>query len=164
MEDVITISKSELQDLIAKEIANRACKIRRDFGEVQIEHDDIEGVNRLYLEVFNKMRLPFYNRVCNDLMPMKETRRFDDNTGDTSKIYSETRHFNKVKNAYYHSKPTLYASNIHNSLKSLALALHGATVIQDLDDREFQKALETYNEFKQFFLERYSVRLSRLED
>lgn len=161
MEDVITISKSELQALIAKEIANRTCKIRRDFGEVKIEYADIEGVNRLYPEICNKMQLPFYNGFSVDVMPMIKTGRRD-NTGSIDSIYSQTRHFDESRKAYFHSKRNLYNSNIHELLKGLTLALHGATLIKDLDDEEFQKALETYNEFKQFFLERYSVRLSKL--
>lgn len=162
MEDVITISKSELQELIAREIANRICKTRRDFGEVMINSNDLEGINRLYPDIYNKMRLPFYNSFTNDTMPLNETGRIDDNIGRTSSIYSTTRHVDKVRNAYYHSKSNLYDSNIHEALKALSLALHGATVIKDLDDEEFQKSLETYNDFKQFFLQRYKVRLSKL--
>ncbi|WP_369350599.1 hypothetical protein AB6M97_08960 [Streptococcus hillyeri] len=163
MEDVITISKSELQELIAREIANRTCKTRRDFREVMIDHSDLEGVNRLYPDIYNKMHLPFYNSFTNDTMPLNETGRISDNIGSTSSIYSTTRHLNRVKNAYYHSKSSLYTSNIHEALKALALALHGATLIKELDDEEFREALETYNDFKQFFLERYSVRLSKLQ-
>lgn len=162
MEDTITISKSELQELIAKEIANRAIKTRRDFGGVAIDASDIRSVNQLYPDIFDKMRLPFYNSHTDDVMPIARHQKwkFDFGGGD---VFSRNRHFSKSNNAYYHSKDCLYVSRIHEKLKEITLALHGATLIKDLDDEEFQEALETYNDFKQFFLERYKVRLSKLQ-
>lgn len=96
MEEVITISKHELQEMIAEAVANKMVKVRKDFGQVAITDEDIRIVN-------------------------------------------------------------------NNHPKVLALSLHGATVIKDLTDDEFQNALETYNEFKNFFLDRYNVRLTKLK-
>ena len=114
MEEVITISKRELQEMIAEAVANKIVKVRKDFGQVAITDEDIRIVNNNHPKVLDLLQ-------------------------------------------------NLYSSLIHEQLKSLVLSLHGATVIKDLTDDEFQNALETYNEFKNFFLDRYNVRLTKLK-
>ncbi|HEM3683588.1 TPA: hypothetical protein U1D20_001050 [Streptococcus suis] len=167
MLDVITISKQELQELIAKEVANRITptKQRKDFGAVAIRCEDLELANRAHPAIYEKMKLPFYNDFSDDVMPLRDTKKWDSNVGHTNGTYSNKKFFGSTgQGAYYHSKRSLHATNIHELLKGLTLALYGGTVINDLTDDDFDEALQSYNDFKHFFLERYSVRLSKIDN
>lgn len=162
MEEVITISKRELQEMIAEAVADKMVKARKDFGQVAITDEDIRIVNNNHPKVLDLLQSPYKRGIGSAIYPITTGPRWDSNIGSDSKIFLTNRLMNK-RGIYYHSKQNLYASSIHEQLKSLALSLHGATVIKDLTDDEFQNALETYNEFKNFFLDRYNVRLTKLK-
>ena len=51
MEEVITISKRELQEMIAEAVANKIVKVRKDFGQVAITDEDIRIVNNNHPKV-----------------------------------------------------------------------------------------------------------------
>lgn len=162
MEEVITISKRELQEMIAEAVANKMVKVRKDFGQVAITDEDVRIVNKNHPEVLDLLQKPYRREIGSSIHPIMARNCWDRNIGSDSKIFLTNRLMDK-RGIYYHSKQNLYASLIHEQLKSLALSLHGATVIKDLTDDEFQNALETYNEFKNFFLDRYNVRLTKLK-
>lgn len=161
MEEVITIKKSELQELVAEIIAKKAVRTRKDFGDVSITNEDIANVNRNHPAILEKLLTPYADEYSEEVYPFsKHSLRF-------SNVYNHnvflTKRLENKNGVYLHSKSSLFTSDIHNSIKSLTLALHGATVIKDLTDYEFEKALNTYNEIKNFFLNRYNVRLTKLE-
>lgn len=162
MEEVITISKRELQEMIAEAVADKMVKVRKDFRQVAITDEDIRMVNNNHPKVLDLLQNPYKREIGSVIYPITTGPRWNSNIGSDSKIFLTNRLMNR-RGVYYHSKQNLYASLIHEQLKSLSLSLHGATVIKDLTDDEFQNALETYNEFKNFFLDRYNVRLTKLK-
>lgn len=147
MEEVITISKRELQEMIAEAVANKMVKVRKDFRQVAITDEDIRMVNNNHPEVLDLLKNPYKREIGSAIYPITTGPRWDSNIGSDSKIFLTNRLMDK-RGIYYHSKQNLYASLIHEQLKSLSLSLHGATVIKDLTDDEFQNALEHITNLK----------------
>lgn len=164
MEEQITLKKSDLEALIAKEVAKTLTKKKKnDFRDVRIELDDISQINKKHPKILEKIIAPFEYKTGETIRPVVPTFLRDSNLGLDSYLYSKRRFFEYSHHAYHHAKPCVCVSAIHDLLKKLALYNHGVSIISDLDDDEFQEVLKTYQDFKELFLKKYDERLEKQE-
>ncbi|HEM4630516.1 hypothetical protein [Streptococcus suis] len=153
MEETITISRTELELMIADVIArNTLPRKKKDYRDVHITRSDIEKVNKQFPNVSKLLSRRFSSQITD--LPSKEEIRFG--LSVPNDIYTRRRFSSGIEN-YVHHK--LYISSVQELLRGLSLAIMGASIIKDLDDDEFEHSLEIYNEFKNLFLKLYEERL-----
>lgn len=153
MNDTITISKTELELMIAEAIArNTLPRKKKDFRDVQFRHDDFEKINMKYPILSERLTRRFSSQVTDE--PSVEELRIG--RARPISIYSRKRYAHGINN-YEHSK--IYTPNVSDMLRHLSLAVMGATIIKDLDDDEFEHSLKIYEDFKNLFLKLYDERL-----
>lgn len=157
MSDTITISKFELELMIAEAVArNTLPRKKKDFRDVAIRNEELLTINQKFPKIAERLSRRFASQVTD--VPSEEELRL----GKTNPngIYTRRRHSHGYNN-YEHNK--LYIPNVSDILRHLSLAVMGATVIKDLDDDEFEHSLEVYSEFKTLFLKLYEKRLTSEE-
>ena len=153
MEDVITISKKDLESMIAEAIArNSLPRKKKDFRDVHISSEDVRQINIKYLPVSERLSRRFASQITDE--PSSDELRFGRMTPDD--IYSRKR-YGFGRDNYAHHK--IYPQDISDHLRRISLAVMGVSIIKDLDDDEFEYSLEIYNEFKNLFLKLYDERL-----
>ncbi|HEM3171204.1 hypothetical protein [Streptococcus suis] len=153
MEETITISRTELELMIADAIArNTLPRKKKDYRDVHITYSDIEKVNKQFPNISKLLSRRFSSQITD--LPSKEEIRFGLSVPDY--IYTRRRFSSGIEN-YVHHK--LHISSVQELLRGLSLAIMGASIIKDLDDDEFEYSLEIYNEFKNLFLKLYEERL-----
>ena len=153
MDETITLSKDELEKLIAEAVAKNVLpRKRKDFRDVHINCSDFEKINIKFPEVAHKLSRQFASQTTD--LPSKDERRLGLCKPD--KIYSRRRYSSGLDN-YVHRK--IYCSEIQVLLKSLSLSVMGVTLIKDLDDDEFEYSLHIYEKLKKCFLDLYEKRL-----
>ncbi|MEQ9810346.1 hypothetical protein [Streptococcus jiangjianxini] len=155
--DTITISKAELQEMIAEAIANNTLpRKKKDFRDVAIRDKELEEINSNFPIIAERLKRSFASQQT-DEPSAKELR-----TGLKSSqgIYTRRRYENGYSN-YTHRK--LYTPNVSDMIRHLSLAVMGASIIKDLDDDEFEHCLEVYGELKKVFLGLYKKRLEAEE-
>jgi hypothetical protein len=103
MEEVITISKRELQEMIAEVVANKMVKVRKNFGQVAITDEDIRIVNNNHPKVLDLLQKPYKREIGSEIYPIITGIRWDSNIGSDSKIFLTSR-LRDRKGIYYHSK------------------------------------------------------------
>ncbi len=95
MEEVITISKRELQEMIAEAVANKIVKVRKDFGQVAITDEDIRIVNNNHPKVLDLLQNPYKREIGSAIYPIITGISWDSNIGSDSKIFLTNRLMNK---------------------------------------------------------------------
>lgn len=157
MTETITISKKELEMMIAEAVAkNTLPRKKKDFRDVHINSSDFEKINIKYPKVAQRLRRRFASQSTN--APSKEEKRYG--LATPNDVYTRRRYSNGIDN-YVHYKTCCY--NIRDLLRVLSLAVMGATIVKDLDDDEFEYSLGVYEEFKNCFLYLYDKRLGEEE-
>lgn len=155
MSEIITITREELNELIAKEVAKNILPRRKpDFRDVMISPVDVQKINKNYPNISEKVCKKFATQNT-DFLSRERRHEKPDN------IYTRRRYAHGYNN-YEHYK--IYPQDVHAALKKLALHAMGVTIIKDLDDDEFECALEAYSKLKGCFLEIYADRISAEED
>ena len=153
MEEVITISKKDLESMIAEAIArNSLPRKKKDFRDVHISSEDVRQINIKYLPISERLSRRFASQITDE--PSREELRLG--RFEPINIYSRKRHGHGYDN-YAHYK--VYYQDISDHLRRISLAVMGASIIKDLDDDEFEYSLALYNEFKNLFLKLYDERL-----
>ncbi|HEL2341523.1 TPA: hypothetical protein U0J94_000291 [Streptococcus suis] len=153
MEETITISRTELELMIADAIArNTLPRKKKDYRDVHITHSDIVKVNKQFPNISKLLSRSFSSQITD--LPSKNEIRFGLSAPDD--IYTRRRFSSGIEN-YVHHK--LSISSVQELLRGLSLAVMGASIIKDLDDDEFEHSLEIYDEFKNLFLKLYEERL-----
>ena len=153
MEEVITISKQDLELMIAEAIArNSLPRKKKDFRDVHMSSEDLRQINTKYPLISERLSRRFASQIT-DESSRDELRlgRFDPDD-----IYSRKRYPFGYDN-YAHHK--IYPQHISDHLRRISLAVMGTSIIKDLDDDEFEYSLAIYNEFKSLFLKLYDKRL-----
>ena len=157
MEETITISKSELERLVATEIAKQSFpRTRHDFSGVAIDGKDILKVNNQHPIVKEKLNHTYTRSMGSDIHEI-ELRGYGSNRDS---VFARNRNISG-RSEWSHTK--VYTADIHQTLRNLAVRVMGGTVIRDLEPDEFDFALSIYEDFKQLFLEKYNQRLDREE-
>ncbi|HEM4717497.1 TPA: hypothetical protein U1137_000513 [Streptococcus suis] len=154
MSDTITISKTELELMIAEAVArNTLPRKKKDFRDVAIRNEELLTINQKFPKIAERLSRRFASQVTD--APSKDELRL----GKTNPngIYTRRR-YSLGYNNYKHNK-LHYIQDVSDILRHLSLAVMGATVIKDLDDDEFEHSLEVYSEFKTLFLNLYEERL-----
>ena len=153
MEEVITISKQDLELMIAEAIArNSLPRKKKDFRDVHMSSEDLRQINTKYPLISGRLSRHFASQITDE--PSRQELRMG--KSDPDGIYSRKRHAVGYDN-YEHRK--IYKQDILDHLRHISLAVMGASIIKDLDDDEFEYSLEIYNEFKSLFLKLYDERL-----
>lgn len=156
MDDTITISKTELEKMIAEAISrNSLPRQKKDFRDVHLSDDEVEKINMKHQLIYKKLSRRFASQIT-DESSIDEIRygRTKPNSIYTRKRYG-------IGNAYGYAHHKIYLQDILDNLRRISLAVMGASVIRDLDDDEFEYCLAVYEEFKKLFLNLYDERLSR---
>ncbi|MGR8823415.1 hypothetical protein [Leuconostoc citreum] len=157
MEDRITISKSELERLVAIEIAKQAFpRTRHDFSGVMINDLDVLKVNEQHPVIKEKLKHTYTTSIGNNIH-YRELRGFGRH--DKS-IFSRNRHVIGY-DQWSHTK--VYTTDVHQTLRKLSVQVMGGTIMKDLASDELDFALDVYEDFKRLFLEKYNQRLSSEE-
>ena len=148
MEEKIIINRSDLEELIAKEVAKKLTSkpTLNIFADLNIFDKRIEELNRSKPEIVEyverqQKREPFYWVNFSDLV--KERCRFLDG-------------FNMTK-------PTIY-NDPHNLIRKLVFLTFGSKTIKELDDKEAKRARKLYSEFSNIFLTAYEEHLNDVVD
>ena len=155
MDDTITISKAELETMIAEAIArNSLPRKKKDFRDVHMSWEDVRQINTKYPLISERLSRRFASQITDE--PSIDELRY----GKTKPngIYSRKRYGKDNSCGYTYNK--VYHQDITDNLRRISLALMGVTVIKELDDDEFEYCLSIYNEFKNLFLKLYDERLS----
>lgn len=155
MDDTITISKAELETMIAEAIArNSLPRKKKDFRDVHMSWEDVRQINTKYPLISERLSRRFASQITDE--PSIDELRFGKTKPDG--IYSRKRYGKDNSSGYTYNK--VYHQDIIDNLRRISLTLMGVTVIKDLDDDEFEYCLTIYNEFKNLFLKLYDERLS----
>ena len=154
MNDTITISKTELEKMIAEAISrNSLPRKKKDFRDVHLSSDEVEKINMKHPLISEKLSRSFASQITDK--PSIDELRFG--RSKPNDIYTRKR-YGHGNNKYTHYK--IYHQDITDHLRRISLAVMGASVIKDLDDDEFEYCLAIYEEFKNLFLNLYDERLS----
>lgn len=154
MKDTITISKAELETMIAEAIArNSLPRKKKDFRDVHLSYNEVEKVNKKYPLISERLSRRFASQITDE--PSSDELRLGRMKPDD--IYSRKR-YGFGRDNYAHHK--VYPQDISDHLRRISLAVMGVSIIKDLDDDEFEYSLAIYNEFKNLFLKLYDERLS----
>lgn len=157
MNDQITISKAELQEMIAEAIANNTLpRKKKDFRDVMFRYEDSEKVNIKFPIISERMKRRFASQQTDE--PSKEELRYG--LLQPQGLYTRRRYGHGINN-YEHYK--LHNTEVSDMIRRLSLAVMGASIIKDLDDDEFEHCLEVYDEIKKVFLNLYEKRLEAEE-
>ncbi|MBZ5995389.1 hypothetical protein KII97_02555 [Leuconostoc gelidum subsp. gasicomitatum] len=157
-EDAITISKSELERLVAVEIAKQSLpRTRRDFASVAIRDQDILKINKQYPTV-NEMLSHTYTSAHGIGIHPEELRGYGNHERSVFKRNRDVRGYSQ----WSHEK--VYNRDIHEAIRKLSILTTGCTLIRELEPDELDFALGVYEDFKQLFLEKYNQRLSSEEE
>lgn len=158
MSDIIKISKSELERLVAIEIAKRTLPIEhRDFRDVAISNKEIVKANKQHPVIDEKLKHTYTGPYNNDIHS-EELRGFGRNNYSIFKRNRSVSGFDR----WAHAK--ISYSDVHETLRKLSIQLMGVSIIRDLEPDELNFALDVYEDFKQFFLEKYNQRLNFEEE
>lgn len=157
MNDQITISKAELQEIIAEAIANNTLpRKKKDFRDVRFKNEDTKAINTKFPIISEMLKRRFASQYT-DKSSLDELR-----SGKRPALGLYTRRrYDRGCNNYEHRK--LYDDSVSEMIRRLSLAVMGASVIKDLDDDEFERCLEVYDEIKKVFLNLYEQRLEAEE-
>lgn len=148
LEEKIVINKSDLEELIAKEVAKKltAKQSRTIFADLNVIDKNIEELNRSKQEVVeyarSQQRLAPANWV--NLSNLVERRSYH---GD----------------GFYMTKPTLY-NDPHNLIRKLVILMFGSKHESSLDSRDIDKARKLYSEISSIFLTAYGEHLNDVVD
>ena len=154
MDETITISKTELEKMIAEAISrNSLPRQKKDFRDVHLSDDEVEKINIKHPLISKKLSRRFASQITDE--PSIDEIRYGRTKPNS--IYTRKRY--GKGNAYAYHK--IYLQDILDNLRRISLAVMGASVIKDLDDDEFEYCLAIYEEFKNLFLNLYDERLSR---
>lgn len=144
MEEKIVINRSDLEELIAKEIAKKLTSkpTLNIFADLNIFDKRIEELNRSKPEVVEyierqQKKEPFYWVNFSDLV--EERCRFS--------------------NGFNTTKPTIY-NDPHNLIRKLVFLTFGSKTMKQLGDKEAKKARELYSEISSIFLTAYEEHLN----
>ncbi|MGT2866636.1 hypothetical protein [Streptococcus fryi] len=155
MAEVITITKEELKALIAAEVAKNSLPRKKpDFRDVMLRNEEISEINSNHLLIADRLSKEFASQQGEKSIKCSER-----NNWFSSNIYTRKRYLHGLK--YQHYKTS--NQDIHETLRKLSLNVLGATIIKDLDDDEFEYALDAYEKLKTCFLEIYADRISKEE-
>ena len=155
MDDTITISKTELEKMIAEAISrNSLPRLKKDFRDVHLSDDEVEKINMKYPLISEKLSRRFASQITDE--PSIDEIRYG--RSKPNSIYTRKRYGKENTYGYAHHK--IYLQDILDNLRRISLAVMGASVIKDLDDDEFEYCLTIYEEFKKLFLNQYDERLS----
>lgn len=156
MNDTITISKAELEKMIAEAISkNSLPRQKKDFRDVHLTNEEVEKINLKHPLISERLSRRFASQITNE--PSIDELRFG--KGKPNDIYTRKRYGKENSSGYAHHK--IYLQDILDNLRRISLAVMGASIIKDLDDDEFEYSLAIYEEFKKLFLNLYDERLSR---
>lgn len=146
MEDMITISKSELKEIIAKEIAKNIVKpSERLFFDVQIIRSGIQNANSKHQELveFDKNN-NYYGIGAYQKQLLVLFKR-------------------KSKFGFEYTNPT--SGNDPDALiRKLVLQMFGCKRSNDLESKDVAKAKEIYSKLSEIFLETYEEHLNDIFD
>ena len=157
MNDQITISKAELQEMIAEAIANNTLpRKKKDFRDVMFRYEDSEKVNIKFPIISERMKRRFASQQTDE--PSTEELRHG--LSKPWGLYTRRRYGHGLNN-YEHNKISAY--DVSDMIRRLSLAVMGVSIIKDLDDDEFEHCLEVYDEIKKVFLGLYEKRLEAEE-
>lgn len=159
MSDTITISKSELERLVAIEIAKQTLpRVNRDFRNIAIDGQDIAKVNEQHPTIQEKLKHIYTNNFGN-VKHFEELRGYGEN--NINHIFKRNRRV-FGHGEYVHYK--VFDRDVHETLRKLSVQLMGGSIIRDLEPDELDFALNVYEDFKQLFLEKYNQRLDFEEE
>lgn len=155
MNDTITISKADLEKMIAEAISkNSLPRQKKDFRDVHLTYEEVEKINLKHPLISERLSRKFASQITDE--PSIDELRFG--RGKPNSIYTRKRYGKENSIGYEHHK--IYLQDILDNLKRISLAVMGASIIKDLDDDEFEYSLVIYEEFKKLFLNLYDKRLS----
>lgn len=150
MEEVITISKSDLQELIAREVAKTISAPAKSihpntvFSDEMIRSEDIQEINGQFEWVCYLLRDESRYKNGYDKAP-----------------------YSLLALAQYHygtdsMKSTASFTDVHDYLRKLSLAIFGKSLNNQLSRYEYDFAQQVYRELKSLFLKLYEERLHLL--
>ncbi|UXU59033.1 hypothetical protein [Staphylococcus agnetis] len=138
----ITLTKQELKEIIAKEVAktlygDKSLFPGAIFNDVKIDEEEIAKINGSF-SFTRCIKTPYRGHHYMPLA-LKKYRR---------------------GNEWFNGKVTY--DQIHDHIRKLTLSMYGVTLNSDLSEVEYTQAAETYNALKEFYLHLYKKRLSKL--
>lgn len=138
----ITLTKQELKEIIAREVAKTLYGDKRlfrgaIFNDVKLDEAEIAKINETF-PFTRYIKTPYRNRHYMPLSLRKYRR----------------------SNQWFNGKVS--DDQIHDHIRKLTLSMYGVTLNSDLSEVEYTQAAETYNALKEFYLHLYKKRLSRL--
>lgn len=156
MDDTITISKTELEKMIAEAISRNCLpRQKKDFRDVHLSDEEVKKINMKHQLIYEKLSRRFASQITDE--PSIDEKRYG--RRNPNSIYTLKRYGTGNTYGYAHHK--IHLQDILDNLRRISLAVMGASVIKDLDDDEFEYCLAIYEEFKNLFLNLYDERLSR---
>lgn len=155
-DETITMTLSDFTELVQKEVRN---ELRKELNYVHPNrlfpsHRDIKGS----IKEINKSNETVYKEISRD--SLKEIMHL-------YSTYTDSEMIEMSKDYHKHSEPINvkreFSTNehVHNSIRSLALAIFGQTLNRDLEQRDYIYANEYYNRILGTFLECYQERIDR---
>ena len=147
--DSITITKNDLQNLIAKEVA----KAITNKPQVRIAPNTmLDGVRLSGKELID--------------LNNKHKQSKDNNSVHSewyTSTFSRSQRLEKRWNDKYElSNQGPNSTDINTQIRKLTLSVLGETKLSDLKSCDYEKTISLYIEFKQFFLDKYEERLNEL--
>jgi hypothetical protein len=143
VEETITINKSDLEELIAKEVAKKmtAQSNKSIFLDLAIIDKRVAEINRAQSEVFDFVK-----------EQQKKAPAYWQNI--SSLVQSRSRH----GNGFYMTTPTLY-NDPETLIRKLVCLMFGNKTVKEIDGRDINKARELYSEISNLFLTTYENHL-----
>lgn len=150
MEETITISKTELQELIAKEVAkiqmqsdHRTLTVQNLYSDIKFsEERDIRPINILYPQII-------------DLLTENGKRPLNGKY-----IFSNGSHYHGYDEPCGHYG--FYGNQVHDNIRKLTNNLFGKSKNSELTRDEYEMARHFYSEIANLFNKSYAERLAEL--